>query len=163
VNRQIEFSAELSESEVRLYEVFYREYLEYIDNKIESNVDDFPIRERSLIAIRLYYLKKNIAGIKEIAESYASRFSVSEKKLVVIMHFMEEFTTECLSGDLVAFLLDISGGKQALAKQFNRSEQHSSSFPVMTILKRNSTHYRLLNSKLGEAISDLISDIQTDR
>ncbi len=167
VNRQIEFSAELSESEVRLYEVFYREYLKYIDNKKgsnkESNVEKYSIRERSLIAIRLFYLQKNIAGIIEIAESYVSRFSLSEKMLVVIMHFMEEFTTECPSGDLVAFLLDMSGGKQELARQFNRSEQHSSSFPVLTILKRNNTHYRLLNSKLGEAISDLLSDTQTDR
>ena len=137
-------------------------YLKYFDNKIESNVEYYPFRDRSLIAIRLFYLQKNIAGIKEIAESYVSRFSLSEKMLVVIMHFMEEFTTECLSGDLVAFLLDMSGGKQELAKQFNRSEQNSSSFPVLTILKRNSAHYRLLNSKLGEAISDLISDIQTD-
>ncbi len=163
VNRQIKFYAQFSDEEVCLYENFYSEYLKYIDNmkgtKKKSNVENYSIRERSLIAIRLFYLQKNIAGIKEIAESYASRFSLSEKKLVLIMHFMEKYTTECLSGDLVAFLLDMSGGKQEIARQFNRSEQHSSSFPVLTILKRNSAHYRLLNSMLGEAISDLISDM----
>lgn len=156
VNRHIKYRVELDQREVDMYEKLYTEYLTYID---KSN--NYTIRERSLIAIRLHYLQKDIAGIKEIAESYLNRFSEIEKELVVIMHIMEEFTTEYLSGDLVAFLLDISGGKTELVKKFNRSisltEQNPSSRPILSILKRNSSHYyRLLNTKLGEAISDLV-------